>query len=228
MPRCAPLARRYYSNEYLAQVAGVSLAEFNAMELDFLFRLDFRARCTVAELAAGLREMEALASGHGAAGTPAPPPPALPALSTAEAEAAAAAAMAASAATPEVASRGCCSAETGPVAAAAAALVTCHDSAAAEAEGEDSCSDATTVAALCPSPAYGGCEEQGPARGGADPALPWASATATAAPGKASDPARLPTVPPRRSKKRCSMEAQHVLCGGAEERARLAEPDCRA
>lgn len=33
---------QYYANSHYAQVAGVSLRELNAMELDLLFRLDFR------------------------------------------------------------------------------------------------------------------------------------------------------------------------------------------
>ncbi|KAL4430856.1 hypothetical protein ABPG75_006112 [Micractinium tetrahymenae] len=218
---------KYYSNEHYAQVAGVSLAEFNAIELDFLFRLDFRARCALPELAAGLHDMQALASGHSVAG-PAPAAPALPPLSAAEVEEAAAAAAAACA--PAAAGSGCHGAAPVPVPAAAAALVACRDSAAEGAEGEDSCSDATTVAALCPCPAYGGCEEDGPAARAAPAPLPWASTAAAAAVAAAeeAEDAALRTAPPRRSKKRCSMEAQHVLYGGAEERPRLAEPDCCA
>ena len=41
-PACVPACLQFYSNAHYAQVAGVSLPEWNAMELDMLFRLDFR------------------------------------------------------------------------------------------------------------------------------------------------------------------------------------------
>lgn len=41
----------------------MGLREFNSMELDLLFRLGFRARCSTAELAGALADMEALAAG---------------------------------------------------------------------------------------------------------------------------------------------------------------------
>lgn len=199
-------------------MAGVSLAEFNAMELDFLFRLDFRARCTLSELAAGLREMEALASGHSAPAT-------LPTLCAAEAEEAAAAA-AACALPADAAASDCCGSAAMP-AAAAAALVACRDSAAEQGEGEDSCSDATTVAALCRSPADHGFEEQGAARRRVVPPALWTHAAA-AVPAEEAEGPTSRAAPQRRSKKRCSMEAQHILCGGAEERPRLVQSDCCA
>lgn len=64
---------KFFSNQHYAQVAGVSLAEWNAMEMDMLFRLGFRARVGEPELFAALKEMVALAGSGAASMLPAAP-----------------------------------------------------------------------------------------------------------------------------------------------------------
>lgn len=41
------LCCRYYNNAYYAKVGGVTTAEMNRLEMEFLFRLDFRLQVTV-------------------------------------------------------------------------------------------------------------------------------------------------------------------------------------
>lgn len=55
--------RSYFTNRYYAQVGGISLAELNALELDMLQRLGYRAHVDVPELCACLRHIQGAAAG---------------------------------------------------------------------------------------------------------------------------------------------------------------------
>lgn len=47
LTRCACLACRHFNNAFFARVGGVSVLELNRLELEFLFRLDFRLSVTI-------------------------------------------------------------------------------------------------------------------------------------------------------------------------------------
>lgn len=183
---------KYYANSHYAQVAGVSLRELNAMELDLLFRLDFRARVDSAELAEALSTMEALAAGRATW-----PPLAPPAPPTAFA-----------AVPPAVACRPTL-ARASPVAIAAARSASL---------GSDEGSSLTATARLAvaaPCELSDEDEELRVCAASTAPAepLPWvtpsayAAAAAAAVAEAAAEDASQRTAPPRRCKKRCSVEA---------------------
>eukprot|EP00887_Chlorella_sp_A99_P005391 scaffold1.g5391.t1 len=66
---------KYYTNSHYAQVAGVPLAEMNAMEIDMLQRLGYRARVDAPELVAALQDAHACARQPALLpALPAPPP----------------------------------------------------------------------------------------------------------------------------------------------------------
>lgn len=247
---------KYYSNGHYAQVAGVGLREWNAMELDLLFRLDFRrvlagrrrwslcccgcwalwpiintlrprshpsqlltcccccdpppacrARVDTAELAAALHEMGVLASGWAGHSQllRAPTPLLAPAVCGALAPAAAPAVPEAS----EEASADTTASVAARLARASSNFSWPAAAPAAAAADEEEADELRACAASAP-------------------ALPWVAASAAAAMAAATaeaaaEDAAQRTAPPRRAKKRCSMEAQHaaahLLHGRPEERA---------
>ena len=55
MLACKFMDDRYFTNNYYAQVGGVSLQELNSLELELLCRLGYRAHVDVPELCACLQ-----------------------------------------------------------------------------------------------------------------------------------------------------------------------------
>ncbi len=49
---------RYYKNSYYAKVGGITTKEMNRLELEFLFRIDFRMSITAREFEDNLRYLE--------------------------------------------------------------------------------------------------------------------------------------------------------------------------
>ncbi|PRW58377.1 cyclin-U4-1 [Chlorella sorokiniana] len=195
---------KYYANSHYAQVAGVSLRELNAMELDLLFRLDFRARVDSAELAEALTTMEALAAAR--AGCAAWPP-----LAPVAAPAPAFVAVPAAAACRPTLGR------ASPVAIAVAR------SASLGSDDGSSLTASARLAVAAPCELSDEDEELRACAASAAPAqpLPWVAASASAYAAAAAaaavaavvdaeaaaEDASQRTAPPRRSKKRCSLEA---------------------